>query len=573
MYTGWVDRLKYQVCTAAELKKQFDSAFAKDLGISHYPQELREAILLEGHSYFFLTTNCSVKEDVNICLNPMLLEPFTHRWIMPFSAYPLNGYLPFNLPDLIDSFQTDERSVKGPSTRHCQKRLQALIVAFRHSMHQIKFIFHLEDPLELCYANSSDFNFKFDVVHCSPFLADQFGLANILNATGQILSPEPESILLTESSNWSSLAPTVGQYVEESLCVPLSMLPTIYGVRLADPSNPSRLVWRRVPVYKNVRLDLMPSLKPYLDQLAAKCFVDTGRRQKQQQRKKQQMDFSGLGQEKCGLSCYTPQTYNYILANAADRAGVGYDPKVPEDRRFSLTQRTSNHWNLMTKAAVIAVRLNFGSEQMSCINQHLTQFPRIVRYSAAVPLDLILLDSNTVAAGQPLLLRLLLLPAALYLQLKKDEPVSLTSQDDDVHYIDNIYHRWIKNESSEQQLQGVGISFILVDDHGLSDTHCAVAIDLRTGKPVVPLGSFDSLKKEPFHLANSFTECGSAQHSDNIFNTQPEEERRVAEGSSGDQPQTPCMHLGTCLEMEGHYDVNIIITGQGPLEGTLISFF
>jgi hypothetical protein len=204
---------------------------------------------------------------------------------------------------------------------------------------------------------------------------------------------------------------------------------------------------------------------------------------------------------------------------------------------------------------------------MDRINQHLSQFPRVVRYSAAVPLELVLLDSNTLSLGQPLLLRLLLLPASLYLQLERDEPVSLTSQDDNVHYIDNIYHRWIKNESGDQQLQGIGISFILVDDHGLSDTHCAVAIDLRTGKPIVPLGSFDSLSKEPFHLANPFADSGSAQHSD-IFNIRPDEDSSFVDGSSsGDQPQTPCMHLGTCLEMEDHFDVNIIITGQGPLEG------
>lgn len=79
-------------------------------------------------------------------------------------------------------------------------------------------------------------------------MAEQFGLANDINATGQILSKEPESILITESSNWSTLSPTVIKYAEESLCAPLSMLPTMYGVRLADPSNPSRLIWRRVPI-------------------------------------------------------------------------------------------------------------------------------------------------------------------------------------------------------------------------------------------------------------------------------------------------------------------------------------
>ena len=173
----------------------------------------------------------------------MLLEPLTHRWIVPHTAFPFNGYLPFTI-----SLKVDDESSRSPATSYCQKILQSLGWAYRQSLQRIKFVFHLDDPLELCYKKAADFNFKFNIVHCSPLMAEQFGLANDINATGQILSKEPESILITESSNWSTLSPTVIKYAEESLCAPLSMLPTMYGVRLADPSNPSRLIWRRVPI-------------------------------------------------------------------------------------------------------------------------------------------------------------------------------------------------------------------------------------------------------------------------------------------------------------------------------------
>ena len=47
----------------------------------------------------------------------------------------------------------------------------------------------------------------------------------------------------------------------------------------------------------------MPSLQPYLDRSAIKCFLD------------------GEQQQKCGLDSYSQLTYNYIFADAVNRTG------------------------------------------------------------------------------------------------------------------------------------------------------------------------------------------------------------------------------------------------------------
>lgn len=67
MLSGWMERLKTISLSPEDLKQQFEVAFAQDLGISHYPLELKDAIVSEGHNYFFTTANLTVKDDTTIC--------------------------------------------------------------------------------------------------------------------------------------------------------------------------------------------------------------------------------------------------------------------------------------------------------------------------------------------------------------------------------------------------------------------------------------------------------------------------------------------------------------------------
>ena len=99
-----------------------------------------------------------------------------------------------------------------------------------------RFHFYFGDSLELCLTNEEWKN-KFHVIHCPNYYADFVGLQNLLPIVSQCLNRDfPEAVLVTEilqlctEDKILSLADTV----EFTLKCPLTMIPTVYGVKLAD---------------------------------------------------------------------------------------------------------------------------------------------------------------------------------------------------------------------------------------------------------------------------------------------------------------------------------------------------
>jgi len=181
----------------------------------------------------------------------------------------------------IDSVEQDEPKSKFAKIcvafQQPKSKFAKLCVAFQQRG-AVQIYFHLQNPLEFTQTS----NIRFDAVDFS-VLPDQIGLANVLNAGGQVLRSLPESILMVES-DWESVGvASLREYIESSLGAPLSMIPTLYGLRLANSqknisaSSPARMMWRRAPVYQNLgKADLVPSIKPFLTQLAKKCFLADG---------------------------------------------------------------------------------------------------------------------------------------------------------------------------------------------------------------------------------------------------------------------------------------------------------
>lgn len=99
-------------------------------------------------------------------------------------------------------------------------------------MKKTKFSFHIGDCLQLCLFNDKLKNL-FQVIDCSN-LADHLGLANLILAVRTCLADDPNAVLLTEIMTWEALKPTVAEYVDYVLCCPLSMVPLLYGLRLAN---------------------------------------------------------------------------------------------------------------------------------------------------------------------------------------------------------------------------------------------------------------------------------------------------------------------------------------------------
>jgi len=239
--------------------------FQHRMALAECPNTLRPEVLKE-FSYFFLTGNCAPIVANRICVNPTLLEMMTKQWMVHYLACPFEGYSPLPYKKLDPSTINPETG--GVVYHHCQSTLKDLVVQFRIRLKKTKFSFHGGDCLQLCLFNSKLKNL-FQVIDCSN-LADHVGQGNLIPAARACLADDPCAALLTEIMVWKSFQPTVAEYVEDILSCPLSMIPTLYGMRLANhvrlgnsiPINLFRLgqnfitlKWKRATIYSdNVRM-------------------------------------------------------------------------------------------------------------------------------------------------------------------------------------------------------------------------------------------------------------------------------------------------------------------------------
>ena len=97
---------------------------------------------------------------------------------------------------------------------------------------------------------------KFQVIHCSPFIVHTVGLTNIVSSTSGCLA-SLDSSLLTVIDLLHFESPrqvSVSEYIESSLCCALSLIPTLYGMRLTNDiqlssPNPVKL---HEGIFKNI---------------------------------------------------------------------------------------------------------------------------------------------------------------------------------------------------------------------------------------------------------------------------------------------------------------------------------
>ncbi len=274
--------------------------------------------------------------------NPTLLDPITHRWQVD-SPCPFDSYLPLPKEELITS-ANEEILIQS-----CQKILKRFVEAYRRHMKTVKISIHLGTALEFCCTRAAE---KFDVIDCSSSILDDIGLANLIVACSDRLSDNPNAVLFTETINWIEVAPSVLQYVENSLCAPLSMIPTLYGWHLLDyvelgDSSPNimrhpvwhsvNLSWKKAPIYQNAVLISSPALNRFLDQFAQKCFVET-------------KYFNGeSSKENCRIEKWlTPLTFSYIINSLIHRvrgdSWLKEAPKLEIPSVFTLAKRTADAW-------------------------------------------------------------------------------------------------------------------------------------------------------------------------------------------------------------------------------------
>ena len=230
--------------------------------------------------HYFKTGNCTQDGSTAASANPTLLQPTTGKWLVHYAACPFLGYLPIPVKEM-----EAKKDKIGILADYCRAKLKKLLTEFRMRMDKVVFYFHPCDALAFCYG---DLPYKFDIIDTSS-LADTLGLVNLLNAASRKLLSD-ESLLITESTVWVYVAPTVAQYVQELLFCPLSLIPTIYGFRLLDSVEwgqeeprstrtttfmPTRLRWKKTMSFDQVPLVLTTPLINALQRLMNACSVNS----------------------------------------------------------------------------------------------------------------------------------------------------------------------------------------------------------------------------------------------------------------------------------------------------------
>ncbi len=482
-----------------------------------FPEQLKTKLSRETKQYFE-TGNCDSSKKIRSALfNPTLLEPGTLRWrVDPYSC-PFDSYLPLQLDQLEVSAE------EGIITRYCKKKLKKLVSVYTENRNNFNLNFHLKDALQFCIEETTE---KFDVIDCST-LADEVGMANLILSSKNVLELHSEAVLLTESQQWRKLASTVALYLEDCLCAPLSMIPTIYGLRLAYPVElgsptllqvdriigyefPSvTLTWHRTLRSENLPVSYSPVLERCLKKLEEKCFfMDCG---------------SDWLVEKRGPVSYTPLTFDFVATGLAKYVAThGHLPQMKPFElyplpRFSLARKTLEDWRNRQSVVLLTA-----SEQFSP-----------------------LLFSKKFIYGSPLL-RMVLVPnnaslihfAALFASenLTDDLPINWADRMPDVHYIDNFHLHYEKDHIGSSH--SLKVSFLLPRKHELG-THCGIIIDMISGIPLIFLGSLEDMHQETF---------------DRLFPI------KIRTSSLSEVfPQSPTLHVVNCKEDETSFTVQINI--------------
>ena len=212
-----------------------------------------------------------------------------------------------------------------------------------------RFHFYFGDSLELCLMNEELHN-KMHVIHCSADIGVEAELANILPAVSRcLISDIPEAIIVTESifSRFEGRKPTLVEYVEFHLNCPLTMIPTMYGVRLFDhfhlgssvccqlhddfnTATPITLKWHKTPVAysADIQMEISPAIEKVVRVLAKHCFFPSQAFYYSKKRNidgyrtiylRSQVTFNHSTKHKLHVVRYTPLTFYNIMQSLVNR--------------------------------------------------------------------------------------------------------------------------------------------------------------------------------------------------------------------------------------------------------------
>jgi hypothetical protein len=449
-----------------------------------------------------------------LCVNPTLLNPKTHDWEI-FCLIPFKGYLPMAKGELITS-------VEEIMTHSCSEILKRLVSSYRSRIPTVKIVFHLEEAIKHCYSDAN----KFDVIDCSHFV-EHVGFANLVVACCQKLSDNPNAVLYT--AIFTDRHHSANNIVETSLCASLSMIPTIYGLRLADHvelrdsavdylrcctlqrGRPVILCWQKVPNFQNIKLVPSPDLDRCITKLAKLCHQITLPNPVspvlKDQQDQQQQRINSAGSE----IYYTPLTFNYILDSIIKRLGQDcWSPDLLDIApQFFLARKTLGDWKNGKKM----IKLTAGVQYIRKCTVH------------------------AVSQESTPLLRLVFVRKDSY-KLNPD------LSGPDVHFIDNFE---LEFKYSLKEIKVETVSFLLACDHGFDETYDAIVVNASNGMPLLLLDPFESMRVEEYGVPYPIDQSKSQLPLD---------------------PKNKMyMKVESCIESEEQYTLRIAIECDGNVSG------
>ena len=495
-----------------------------------HADQLKSSIMLEIWTSF-KTGNCSSLVGKTVSVNPTLLTFATNKYTIQPLACPFEGYVPVPFKQLKST-----RHNGGVLLSYCQDVLKNLLLQLRSVKKTTFFHFHLGDSMQLCFSN--ELKNRFHVVECSN-LSDHLGLANLLPIARRCLIEDPEAIILTDSMGWQMLKPTVPEFVETMLCCPLTVIPTLYGLRLANHVRLGRfspvkilreepeaitLTWKNVPTFSTdikLNLELSSSLKHAFTLLKKICFLEN--------------DDDFVSGNMGPLNRHTPLTYYYIVQSLLSRASWNaeaiqffLEPAIAKP--FSLFWKTINDW--MNGEELLHY-------QLTCPYSSI---------SKPLPMEI---DS--------LPLRLLVVPQSetqKYLNVQADtlkraymtgnrNQTSLEAFIKGARFIDNF------NVSMTRTADGkpgdVSISFLLTKDHGISELDAVFPVSVKGGYapftgPLILLKSYKKTTARSF-FSDEFHSRLSLNEPTSVVAT------------------TQGLNVLKCVELQNGYELSISVQG------------
>ena len=429
---------------------------------------------------YLKTGNCSPMPKKTVCINPTLFQADTNQWLVYGLSNPFESYLPFPYEKLM-STDRPRKTRKFPLFHHCLAVLKDQIVQYRLRMDNISFSFYLGDCLMHSILNPHWKN-RFTVVHTS-HLADIVGLANLLPSVSNCLAKDdPYALIVTNSSNsYYFKSGSVAEYIEASLRCPLTLIPTIYGLRLMDHillgssvpvtfsksfAAPTCLKWQRSPsIYSdNVNLEISPPLPNCLTDICNMCFFES----------------RGVGTNpdvfRTGLIHCTPMTYNYIIQSLRSRSSF-----LEMDDRYFLCPDVPEK-----------LELAWQTQKLWMNGEKVLQYERTSTFK---------LDSPDIRlADRPV--KLILIPGH---QIQKfadvhqeivanDGVVKLPTPESFIkgcHYVENIHLSYSRDDTHEK----VYVSFLLDSNHNLEDSYYVCLVDALYSLPIFSFGRLSLFKK------------------------------------------------------------------------------